>query len=120
MPVPPVQPTPERYVHVTDPDPAVRARAAQELAADPNPHAVEALVILATRDRDPSVRVAAAQAIAERRDPDLDDVLKHAAMTDADPSVRAAASTAHEHLWPWGKQPRLAAGLSVICPGCGH
>jgi membrane protease YdiL (CAAX protease family) len=120
MPVSPVQPTPDRYLHAADPDPAVRARAAAELVGDPNPHASEMLVTLAERDRDPSVRIAADNAIAERRDPNLDDVLRHAGDSDGDPGVRAAAIAAHARLWPWGKQPRLAAGFSVLCPGCGH
>src|SRR5439155_24350576 len=71
-------------------------------------------------DRDPAVRAAAATAIADRRDPDLDDALAGAAQRDPDLAVRDAAAAAHERLWPWGKQPRYAAGLSLLCPGCGQ
>jgi membrane protease YdiL (CAAX protease family) len=111
---------PERFQHAADPDPHVRSAAAGELVGDPDPRAGEMLVVLAQRDVDPSVRAAASGAIADRHDPHLDGVLEQAAARDPDPAVRAAAAAAHERLWPWQKQPRTAAGLSLLCPGCGQ
>jgi membrane protease YdiL (CAAX protease family) len=116
----PAPPDPARFQHAADQDPRVRAAAAAELIGDPNPHATDMLVTLVQRDRDPAVRIAAANAIAERRDASLDDVLASAAERDPDLAVRHAAAAAHELLWPWGKQPRTAAGLSLLCPGCGQ
>src|SRR5262249_35859958 len=43
-----------------------------------------------------------------------------AANADPDPTVRAAAQAAYDRLWPLAKRPRVAAWLSVLCPGCGH
>jgi membrane protease YdiL (CAAX protease family) len=116
--MPPVDPA--RYQHAADPDPGVRAKAATELTGDPDPHAGDMLLVLEQRDRDPGVRAAAAAAIAERHDPTLDQSLEQSAFRDPDPGVRAAAAAAHERLWPWSKQPRTAAGLSLLCPGCGQ
>ena len=115
---PPVDPA--RYQHAADPDPGVRAKAASELVGDPDLHAADMLLILEQRDVDPHVRAAAAAAIAERRDPTLDAALEQSAARDPDPAVRDAAHAAHERLWPWSKQPRTAAGLSLLCPGCGQ
>jgi membrane protease YdiL (CAAX protease family) len=115
---PPVDPA--RYQHAADPDPAVRANATTELVGDADPHASTMLLVLAQRDVDPGVRAAALGAIAERRDPTLDDALQASAEHDSDPAVRDAARAAHERLWPWSKQPRTAAGLSLLCPGCGQ
>jgi membrane protease YdiL (CAAX protease family) len=120
VPVSPVPPSPERYQHAADQDPTVRARAADELVADPSTQATQLLVVLAERDRDPGVRAAAAGAIAARRDPSLDPALEARADGDPDPAVRRAAAAAHARLWQWAKQPRNAAGLSVLCPGCGQ
>ncbi len=115
---PPVDPA--RFQHAADPDPGVRVHAAGELVGDEDPRAGEMLVVLAQRDVDPGVRAAATGAIAERHDPRFDPVLEQAAALDPDPGVRAAAARAHERLWPWQKQPRTAAGLSLLCPGCGQ
>jgi membrane protease YdiL (CAAX protease family) len=115
---PPVDPA--RFQHAADPDPAVRARAASELVGDPDLHAADMLLVLEQRDVVPGVRAAAASAIAERRDPNLDEALEQSSMRDPDPVVRDAAHAAHERLWPWSKQPRTAAGLSLLCPGCGQ
>ena len=111
---------PARYQHAADQNPAVRVHAADELTGDPDPRAGDMLIVLAQRDIDPAVRAAAAAAIAERRDPTLDDALEQSATRDPDPAVRDAAAAAHERLWPWLKQPRTAAGLSLLCPGCGQ
>jgi membrane protease YdiL (CAAX protease family) len=60
------------------------------------------------------------RAIADRHDPGLDHLLVAQSKADPDPAVRTAAAAAHARLWPWGKQPRIAAGLSLLCPGCGQ
>ncbi|MEJ7602189.1 MAG: CPBP family intramembrane glutamic endopeptidase [Kofleriaceae bacterium] len=119
-PSPPRPPSPDRFLRAADPAPAVRAAAAAELAADPSPPAVQLLVIMQQRDVDPGVRASAAQAIELRKDPSLDPVLERAAASDPDPAVRAAAAEAHRKLYPWRKRPGTAAGLSLLCPGCGQ
>jgi len=116
----PVRPTADSFARAADPDPAVRAEAAADLAVDPDPHASAMLHTLLQRDGAPPVRAAAAAAIAARRDPDLDGWLTTAASSDPDPGVRAAAAAAHAQLVPWGKRPGTAAGLSLLCPGCGE
>jgi membrane protease YdiL (CAAX protease family) len=120
LPAPRYAPGPERFQHAADQDPEVRARAADELEPDPSLDATNMLVVLEQRDVDPRVRAAAANAIAERRDPSLDPALQASAASDPDPGVRAVAATAHEKLWAWGKSPRTALGLSLLCPGCGQ
>src|SRR6266404_2159833 len=67
----------------------------------------------------PRVRAASARALGATRNPDYAEVLKYASQADADPGVRTAAAQAYEVLWPYGKRVKLAAGLSVLCPGCG-
>lgn len=81
---------------------------------------MQMLLILQQRDIDPNVRARAAAAIAERRDPQLASSLELSAAHDPDPSVRAAAQAAQRKLFAWRKHPGTAAGLSVLCPGCGH
>lgn len=78
------------------------------------------LLVLLQRDIDPAVRAHAAGAIAARHDTTLEDHLEVSAAKDPDPSVRAAAAAAQEKLWPWSKGPGAAAGLALLCPGCGH
>jgi membrane protease YdiL (CAAX protease family) len=121
-PLPPLAgpPTPERYRDAADPDPAIRARGADGLVADPAPEATELLLVLQQRDIDPSVRAHAADAIARRRDPRLEAALDQSAQGDPDPRVRAAAARARDRLWPWDKGPNAAAGWSLLCPGCGQ
>lgn len=116
----PHAPAPDRYTLAADPDPAQRARAASELTFDPSPDAVRMLMILLQRDVAPSVRSSAAVAIEQRRDPSLEPALANAAATDPDPSTREAAATARRGLRPWSKRPGKAAGLSLLCPGCGQ
>ncbi len=120
VPVPDHPPAPDRYARAADPDPAARASAADELAHDPSPRAVELLLVLHRRDVDPAVRGRAAGAIALRRDPALGDALRHSAAADPDPGVRDASAAAYRKLRPWGKRPGIAAGLSLLCPGCGQ
>ncbi len=120
MPAPARPPAPDRFARAADPDPRVRAAAADELAIDPSPNAVQMLVILQQRDVDPAVRARAAYAIEQRKDPSLDPILVQAAARDPDPNVRAAAAEAHRKLFPWRKKPGTASGLSLLCPGCGQ
>jgi membrane protease YdiL (CAAX protease family) len=117
--VPPHPPAPDRYQRAADPAPDARAAAAEELAMDPSPQAAQLLVTLHTRDIDPTVRARAATAIELRGDPTLDPVLQRSAAADPDPGVRASARASHERLWPLGKRPGTAAGLSLI-PGVGQ
>jgi membrane protease YdiL (CAAX protease family) len=120
--MPPVAgpPTPDRYREAADRDPAVRARGADGLVADPAPEATRMLLLLHQRDIDPAVRAYAADAIARRRDPRLETALALSAERDPDPAVRAAAARARDRLWPWDKSPNAAAGWSLLCPGCGQ
>src|SRR5687768_12995829 len=120
MPGPARPPAPDRYDRAASPDATARRDAAQELAFDPSPNAVRMLLVLLERDVDPSVRASAAIAIDRRKDPDLDGALDAAAKRDPDASVRETAAAAHRRLWPWRKRPGRAAGLSLLCPGCGQ
>jgi len=120
IPAPDHPPAPDRYARAASPDPAARASAADELAFDPSPQAMDLLLILHQRDVDPAVRSRAADAIAARRDPALDASLQASARTDPDPVVRDASEAAHRRLWPLRKRPGTAAGLSLLCPGCGQ
>src|SRR5262245_441009 len=72
------------------------------------------------RDVDPGVGIAAARAITDRDDPAFAATLEDSAARDPDPAVRSAAASSYERLWPWGKSPRAATGLSLLCPGCGQ
>jgi membrane protease YdiL (CAAX protease family) len=119
-PVPPHPPAPDRYDRAADPDPAARAAAADELAFDPAPAATRMLVVLLGRDVDPAVRARAAAAIQHRRDTSLASAVEVAAARDPDPTVRTTALAAHRRLAAWSKRPGTAAGLSLLCPGCGQ
>jgi membrane protease YdiL (CAAX protease family) len=110
----------DRYQHAADPDPAVRALAADELVADPAQQALDFLLVLEHRDVDPTVRAHAAEVIAERRDPSFLDVLDRSARADPDPGVRSTALHARERLWRWSRDPHVAAAWSLLCPGCGQ
>ncbi|MEO8701454.1 MAG: CPBP family glutamic-type intramembrane protease [Kofleriaceae bacterium] len=120
VPGPPRPPASDRYDRAASPDPIVRASATDELAFDPSPQATQMLLVLLRRDRDPGVRARAASAIEARRDTNLDSELRRAAAADPDPGARAAAATAYRRLRPWRKRPGTAAGLSLLCPGCGQ
>src|SRR5262245_59378545 len=119
-PLPAHPPAPDRFERAADPQPTARADAADELAADPTPQAASMLVTLHTRDVDPTVRARAAEAIERRSDPSLDVFLQRSAALDPDPGVRASAHASLERLAAQRKRPGTAAGLSVLCPGCGQ
>ena len=120
LPTPAHPPAPDRYERAADPDPVARMKAADELVGDPSPQAAKMLLVLNQRDIDPAVRAHAASAIAARHDPALEDSLEASAARDPDPAVRAAAEAARVKLWPFSKRPGTAAGLALLCPGCGH
>lgn len=101
-------------------DPAVRLAAIAPLRDSGTPAAFTVLTALLQGDRDPRVRWAAALALGASRDPGLAPILDHAARFDWDPAVRAAAAAARDAVAPFGKRPKLAAGLSLLCPGCGY
>lgn len=119
-PAPSHPPAPDRYERAAAPDPAARVSAAGELTYDPSPRAVDMLLVLNRRDVDPAVRDAAAGAIALRRDPALADAMRLSSVTDPDPAVRDASASAYRTLRGWSKSPGRAAGLSLLCPGCGQ
>lgn len=100
------------------PDAAARREHARRLASDPSTHHL--VIDILVRDPDPTVRAAAARALGDTGNPELEAVLALAEKGDPDPEVRAAAAESRERLWPLGKQPRWAAGFSLLCPGCGH
>ncbi|MBA3455623.1 MAG: CPBP family intramembrane metalloprotease [Deltaproteobacteria bacterium] len=120
LPPPAHPPAPDRFERAANADPNARKSAADELVGDPSPQAAQMLVVLHQRDIDPAVRAHAAAAIAERRDPDLEETLETSAASDPDPNVRAASAAAQQKLFPWRKRPGTAAGLALLCPGCGH
>jgi hypothetical protein len=102
------------------PDPAERMAAATSLGARPTPAATNLLVVLLSRDVDPRVRAWAATVLGGTRNADALPSLELAAGYDWDPGVRAAAAAARDALAPFARRPKLAAGLSVLCPGCGY
>ena len=101
-------------------DARARADAVAALATQGTPAAHNLLVVMLQRDVDPSVRTAAAAALGASHDAGVADALDYAARADSDADVRAAAAAAHAMVVPFGRRPKLAAGLSVLCPGCGH
>jgi membrane protease YdiL (CAAX protease family) len=111
---------PSVYAHAASPRPEDRIAALAALARDPDPHALQYLLVMLTRDVDPTVRAAAASALADRRDPSFDPALEAAAAHDRDPAVRAAADDAHARLYPFGRRAGSAAGWAALCPGCGQ
>lgn len=99
---------------------ADRVQAAQALGVLADGPALEHLGLLLTSDRDPAVRAAAARAFAQTGDPLYQALLASVAASDPDAGVRAAAAAASQRLWAAGLRPRWAAGLSLLCPGCGY
>jgi membrane protease YdiL (CAAX protease family) len=100
--------------------PADRAQAAETLARLADPASMDRLAVLLRYDRDASVRVAAARAFALTGVPTYELVLRESAALDPDPRVRLAAEETAGTLWGLGRSPRQAAGLSLLCPGCGY
>lgn len=101
-------------------DLADRLRAVAALQALATPAAWNLLAIMLRRDVDPAVRRAAAQALGTASDPAQLDPLREAERQDPDPEVRAYAGASRRAVAPFGKRVKLAAGLSVLCPGCGY
>jgi membrane protease YdiL (CAAX protease family) len=99
---------------------AERTEAASALARLGDLTAANRLAVLLCYDSEPAVRAAAARAFAELRIPMYEPLLRQAAVVDPDPEVRAAAERSAGALWAAGRSPRTAAGLSLLCPGCGY
>jgi membrane protease YdiL (CAAX protease family) len=111
---------PELLARAAALDPNERIGAVESLAALRTPAASSLLDVMLARDVDARVRYAAANALGLGMNPDMIPSLERAAATDPDPDVRAAASSAANTLAPFGRRPTFAAGLSVLCPGCGY
>jgi membrane protease YdiL (CAAX protease family) len=97
-----------------------RLAATTLLVLQGDPAALDRLLLLLRVDRDPAVRAGAARAFADTRNPLYQPALADAAAQDPDPQVRATAGRTAHQLWALGRRPRQAAGLSLICPGCGY
>jgi membrane protease YdiL (CAAX protease family) len=102
------------------PDPAARVAAVGSLEALGTPAAFQLVLVMLQRDLDPRVRAAAAVALGASHDPDFASPLGWAALADPDPAVRDAATASRAAVAPFAKRPKMAAGLSVLCPGCGY
>jgi membrane protease YdiL (CAAX protease family) len=114
------QEAPRAFAMSQSPAAPDRIEAAGELGRLGDRAALERLTILLRVDRDPGVRAAAARAFAATRNPFYRPSLAEAAQGDPDPQVRAAAGEAEQVLLAFGRRPRQAAGLSLLCPGCGY
>jgi hypothetical protein len=84
------------------------------------PAAFAVVVMMLQRDYDARVRWSAALALGASHDPAVEGPLAYAARYDADPAVRDAAARARAAVLPFDRRPKLAAGLSLLCPGCGY
>jgi membrane protease YdiL (CAAX protease family) len=102
------------------PEPGERQRAILELQELGTPAAWSLVTVLLQRDLDTRVRWSAAVALGASHDQDVEPVLAAAARMDPDPAVRSAAEVSRAAVAPFGYRPKLAAGLSVLCPGCGY
>jgi membrane protease YdiL (CAAX protease family) len=101
-------------------DPTVREQAVHMIVESHDQSLYGHLRISLSYDLSPPVRAAAARAMASLGLAQFSDLLKTVSRRDPDPQVRQAAAQAYEELWPLEKRPRVAAGLSLLCPGCGH
>ncbi len=101
-------------------DAASRERAVQMIGEGREPALYGHLRISLLYDVSPTVRATAARAMARLGLAQYAELLQSVVRGDPDPQVRLAAAQAHEQLWPLQKLPRVAAGLSLLCPGCGH
>jgi hypothetical protein len=102
------------------PDVATRQGAIASLQAIETPAAWELVLAMLQRDLDPLVRASAALALGTSHDPAFASALAYAVGADPDASVRAAAAASQAAVAPFGKRPKVAAGFSVLCPGCGY
>jgi membrane protease YdiL (CAAX protease family) len=110
----------EILARAASPDFATRQGAIVSLRALGTPAAFNLELAMLQRDIDPRVRAAAALALADSHDPALEPALAYASIADPDPFVRAFAAGSRDAVAPFAKRPKLAAGLSVLCPGCGY
>jgi membrane protease YdiL (CAAX protease family) len=101
-------------------DVATRQGALASLQALGTPAAFQLALVMLQRDLDPRVRATAAAVLGAPRDPDFIPALTYASNADPAPEVRAAATASLEATAPFAKRPKLAAGFSVLCPGCGY
>jgi membrane protease YdiL (CAAX protease family) len=101
-------------------DPTQRLAATTALARSGTFASTNLLVVMLQRDVDPRVREAAAVALGSSGNADLIPTLEMAVAFDPDPAVRGAAAAAARSLAPLGRRPKFAAGLSLLCPGCGY
>jgi hypothetical protein len=117
---PPAPLAPELLARAASLDPGVRMQAVGELRDLGTPAAWSLVVVMLQRDVDSHVREAAALALGASHNPEMAPVLDFAARVDSAPWVRAAAWSARAAVLPFAKRPKLAAGFSVLCPGCGY
>jgi len=110
----------ELLARAASPEVETRQGAIVSLRALGTPAAVDLELAMLQRDIDPRVRAAAAAALSDSHDPALAPALAYAAVADPDPLVRAFAARSRAALEPLAKRPKLAAGFSVLCPGCGY
>jgi membrane protease YdiL (CAAX protease family) len=110
----------ELLARAASPDVGTRQGAIITLRALGTPAAVDLELAMLQRDIDPRVRAAAAAALGDSHDPAVLPALAYAAMADPDPVVRAFADSSRAAVAPFTKRPKVAAGFSVLCPGCGY
>ena len=110
----------ELLARAAAPDGPTRAGAIASLEALATPAAYSLVLTMLQRDLDPRVRATAAAALGTSHDPDFVFALEYASAADPDPWVRAAAAASRAIVAPFAKRPKMAAGLSVLCPGCGY
>jgi membrane protease YdiL (CAAX protease family) len=101
-------------------DPGWRQRAIAELQELGTPAAWHLVTVMLQRDFDARVRWSAAVALGASHDPDVEPMLAAAARMDPDPAVRSAAAVSRAAVAPFGLRPKVAAGFSLLCPGCGY
>jgi membrane protease YdiL (CAAX protease family) len=110
----------ELLARAAAPDFETRRGANLSLRALDTPAAINLELAMLQRDVDPRVRAEAAAALGASREPAIEPALRYASAADLDPNVRAAAAASLAAIMPFTKRPKLAAGFSVLCPGCGY
>jgi hypothetical protein len=114
-------PAPDALVaRAASPDSVERYRAIASLQELGTPAAWSLVTVMLQRDLDSRVRWVAAVALGASHDQDFESVLATAAQMDPDAAVRSAAAISRAAVVPFGRRPKLAAGFSVLCPGCGY